>query len=246
MWRRQSLVLLLGLAAAAPAPAQKQADDLADIVVTARPGPPSETPKAPIDFLTHYCAEPMRRDGRFADLAADPDWMPLDAATRARFGVTDKKAAAFGFADTVGGRTLLMKQERLVRATDGMVEQRCTLAIIGGKDEASALYGSIARFIGGPGTQRHVGARDGAPAVANWRQWLWTAYPRRGAKRWELVTGSGSSRAGDTYLVVHDPRRFYAVHDYVFFDLKVRERGAVPLALASFVKVSAPDKPRRR
>lgn len=204
------------------------ADGIEEIVVAARPGPLPPLRDA-IEYYRAYCFDANRLSGQSAPPVDDSDWQPLDEATRRRFGVTDPASPAFGLADRRRGRTLLVKFERFARP-GGLIENRCTLVVIGGRDHA-ALVGQMSALFRGPGTERHVGAPDGTPRIAGWRQWLWTGMPQRRSRSWRAVTPSRSA-GGGTWVVVTDPS-FYDSFDYVLGDLKIRQRGR-PLSVLSF------------
>ena len=227
---RSSFLLAAALAGAAVAqpPADPDPASFEEIVVRARPGPPAPLRDA-IDYYRSYCFDANRRTGRSAPPVEDSDWQPLDEAMRRRFGVGDPDSSAFGLADRGRERTLLMKFERFARP-GGLIESRCTLVILGGRDHA-ALVGQMSALFRGPGTERHVGERDGSPRIGGWRQWLWTGMPQRRSRDWRVVASSRSTRGG-TWVVVTDPS-FYDSFDYVLGDLKIRQSGR-PLSVLSF------------
>ena len=208
------VLLLIAAAAQASAP-----PDSGDVVVTAHRGPID-----PVAELTRWCLDPLRRSGRFAT----PDWAPLDDATRARFGAADPAITAVALADPARHRTLVLKQEVIARSPP-LVEHRCTLAVVGGADDAPALLTGLSHLLRAPPTQKHIGDPAGTPALPGWRQWRWTAIPGRGSSDWRGWTGRGAARAGGAWVVVVDPAGFYADHDYVALDLRARNGGASAL-----------------
>lgn len=192
-----------------------------DVVVTGR-----RDAVDPVAELARWCLDPLRRTGRFAM----PDWSPLDDATRARFGAADPAVVAVGLADPGRHRTLVLKQEMIARPGT-LVERRCTLAIVGGADDAPALLAGFTRLLRAPPTQKHIGELAGTPKLPGWRQWLWAAIPQRGSSDWRGWTGSGAARAGGAWVYVVDPAGFYVDHDHVALDLKARSPGAPALCV---------------
>ena len=228
--------ILAGATAAQPAPPPPPDDGFADIVVTARPGPLRPLRDA-IDYYRDYCFDANRLSGRPAPPVDDSDWQALDETPRRQFGVTDAASLAFGLADRARHRTLLLKFERLSRP-GGLVENRCTLVVIGG-NEHGGLVRQMSALFHGTGTQRHVGAVDGAPRLPGWRQWLWTGMPQRGSRSWRVVAGSGPARPGGTWVVVTD-LRFYDNYDYILGDLKIRDSAGRPVSMLSFAFTTRP------
>ena len=227
--------LLLALCAN-PLPAQSGPppppveDQVGDIVVRARRGPRPPLLE-PVAYLQRLCFDPVRTNRRFAPPDRDHSWVPLEDDARAQFHVTDPDVPAFGLTDPASDRTLLLKFETL-RLPEHLVEQRCTLVVVGSRDPAM-LTDRINALVGGPGTQRHVGHPDGVPVRPNWSQWLWNGYPDRGSKRWMVVTAPGAGYAAGTWVVVTDPS-FWRTSDYFAIDLKTRERGPRPLSVLMF------------
>lgn len=205
------------------------AEGLDDIVVTARQGAPPPTLDA-IGYYRSYCFEANRLTGRSAPPLEELDWEPLDDKTRAQFGISDPGVPAFALVDEAREYTLVLKFETL-NLPDRLVENRCTLVVIGGRDH-EALPGRLSEVFRGPGTRRHVGRSDGSERVPGWRQWLWTAMPGRGSRNWRSINAGGRGNS-DSWVVVVDPS-FYDLHDYVMGDLKTREGGSQPLSLVSF------------
>lgn len=189
----------------------------------------------PVDYYRRFCFDPNRRTGQSTPPVGDPDWVELDPATRAKFGATDPAVEAFGLVDAARGETLLLKFETL-RHPHKLVENRCTLAIIGG-DRHAILADRVSRVFAGPPTQRHVGAADGAPALAGWRQWLWTGNPARRSRSWKSVNAGRGASAGGTWIVVIDDD-FYDSHDYILGDLKTRTTPDRPLSILTFAYTS--------
>ena len=89
------------------------ADPAPDIVVTARPGAPPPARDA-ADHFTLYCFEANRLSHRSRIPDDDPDWQPVDAATRARLKAMPD-AALFALADPRRRQTLVLRIERLAR-----------------------------------------------------------------------------------------------------------------------------------
>jgi hypothetical protein len=149
---------------------------LADIVVTARPAPLAPL-LMPVAYLRRHCFDPLRLTGRFAPPVDDADWRELRPEITRRFGQADGGAPAYSLKDPKRGHTLLIRFERLPgRKGWNVVEDRCTLAVIGG-DGHAGLVDAMAGLFRASGTQRHVGASDGVPALPalpGWRQWIWS------------------------------------------------------------------------
>ena len=108
----------------------------------------------------------------------------------------------------------------------GLIEDRCTLVLIGPADLRRAVAG-LNGLLGAPGTTRHVGRRDGSAALPGWSQRLWSSTPARGSSAWR---GLQTRTPGGSWTVVVDPGLFYADKDYVAVELLVREMDA-PLAM---------------
>ncbi len=149
---------------------------------------------------------------------------------RARFGIADPSVPAFSFTDEGRGHVLLLKFERFGQK-NRVIENRCTLVVIGGRNH-DRLPSQMARLFKGAGTERHVGHAAGAPAVKGWRQWVWTGMPQRGSREWRAVRPSRGANGG-TWLVVTDPA-FYDNFDYILGDLKTRTDGGRPVSMLSF------------
>ncbi|MCX9148158.1 hypothetical protein [Erythrobacter sp. WG] len=206
-------------------------DRLDEIVVSRRTGAPPARLDA-IGYLQRYCFDANRLAGRSAPPEDDPVWEPLDEETRARFGIADASVPAFGLVDEDRRHTLAIKFD--TRASrEGLRENRCTLAVIGGEDHAR-LPDRISAMFRGRGTQRHVGQREGFERTEGWRQWLWTAMPNRRSRNWQSINGATRGRVSDTWLVVTD-EAFYDMHDYVVTDLKTRDGENESLSIITFV-----------
>lgn len=232
------------LLAVAPIPATSQtaetkeppADAFEEIVVTARKDAPPPTLDA-VGYFRRYCYEPNRMTGTSASPSDDLEWEPLDEPARQRFGITDAEVPAFGLAKTSRGSALLLKAERYSRP-GGLSESHCTLVVMGG-DEHARLPQRLSALFGGSGTQRHVGKRDGSPRIAGWEQWLWSAMPARGSKRWREVNAGLRSGGRATWVVVAN-LRFYDEHDYVMGDLKTRQGPGKALSVMTLVYTTKP------
>jgi hypothetical protein len=212
-----------------PPPAPEESAPAADIVVTARPGARSPRPNA-VEQWRRYCFDPNRRAGRSAAPPQDdPDWAPAPEATRLKLGLSGPGDLAFDLYDPARGQALVLAEQSFERS-DGLVETRCTLVVLGGADQA-ALPGRVSAVMGAPGTERHVGEPGGVPKAKGWRQWAWTAMPDHGSKRWQAAAAPGAARSGGTFIVVVDPRLFYRDYDYVLADLKARTDPARPVSV---------------
>lgn len=141
---------------AAPAPI-KGAEE---IVVTARPGSLPPLLDA-VGYFQRHCFDASRLVGHPTPPASDPEWRSLDPALRLKFGVTDARATAYGPVAVAHGHTLLLNIERLpLPAIWRAIEERCTIVVVGGQAHRDIVDGFSTMFKG-PGTQRHVGVRNG-------------------------------------------------------------------------------------
>ncbi len=223
-------VLLGGLAAgavAAPPPAPPPVDP-GEIVVTGRLGGARPQPDA-VQYLRTFCFDPARRTGRMTPPAENSRWYPLPDEARRQFRIEDPGVPAFSRADGLRGHELWLKLEEF-REGKGLVEQRCTMLVIGGRNH-ERLVDDMSRLFGGPPTQAHVGQPDGLPAIPGWEQWLWTGMPNRRSSAWRSLERSRGS--GPSWLVVIDPD-FYRDHVYIVGDMKLRGGEGRPVTLLKF------------
>lgn len=214
------------------------AENFDDIVVTARKGAPPPKLDA-IGYFRRYCYEPNRMTGKSALPSDDLDWEPLGDRTRAQFGIIDTEIPAFGLADASRGSTLLLKVERFPKP-GGLVESRCTMAVVGG-DDHRRLPRQLSALFRGPGTQRHVGAVGGSPRVEGWEQWLWSAMPGRRSKSWHEINSETRGASRGTWIVV-TRLDFYNDHDYVMGDLKTRQGAGKPLSVLTLAYTTKPSR----
>lgn len=199
-------------------------DHSSEILVTARRKTVRSGVDA-VDYYRRYCFDANRLTGHSDMPSDDPDWQPLDAENRLKFGITDASVPAFALADPVRRQTLLVKGERFDRP-GGLVESRCTMVVIGGDDQKS-LPKRISGVFKGSGTQRHVGVTEGTKRLDGWRQWLWTGMPARRSRSWSRID------ANNTWLIVDD-LKFYEDYDYILGDLKTKVDGGTPVSTMSF------------
>lgn len=232
-----TLLMIAAQAAAIEAPSTRpaaQSPSVEEVVVTARPGSPRALPDA-VAYLRRFCFDPLRLTGRFAPPEDDPDWMELPDELRRSFGTTDPSVPAYGLSDAERGHTLLAKFERAPgRKGWDVIEERCTIVMVGGRDHAR-LRADMDALFGASGTRRHLGERDGAPRLAGWDQLMWSAMPDRRAKRWTALKRDGRGNESAA-LFVFDPE-FYDRYDYILGDLTTRIDGARPLSILSFVRI---------
>lgn len=222
----------------APTDSPQGGSAVEEVVVTARPGRPP-APLDPVGFYRRFCFDAARLTGRFAPPYADPAWTPLDDEARGRFRMADPSAPAYGIADAARGHRLLVKFERIPPSGAWrVVEDRCTLVVIGGRDH-QAVVGRLSALFGASGTERHVGERDGVPALRGWRQWLWSGMPARGSRSWRALRRDSGRSTESAWLHVFDPR-FYDEYDYLLADLKVRGGEGPPFSALSFARIHRP------
>lgn len=216
-----------------------EADTIADLVVTARPGAPPPLLDA-IGYYRRHCFDANRLTGRSAMPEDDPDWRPLDTENRRKFGILDPTVPAFGLVDPKRGHTLLIKAERLpLPPRWRTVEERCTLVVIGGRDH-EALVGGLGTVWQAGGTQRNLDdGPDGMAAARGWRRWHWSGMPARGSKSWRALTRGHSAESAALRVV--EPV-FYAEYDYIMGDLKTKSAGS-PISVLSFVRAHRPASP---
>jgi hypothetical protein len=216
-------------AAAQPPPAaEPQAVD--SIVVTGIRGSKPRVDPDAVDVLRSVCFEPARLTGRFAIPSSDVRWVELDEKARRQFHVSDPAAPAYAMEDQARGQQLWLKTETFAHL-EGLEEQRCTLLVLGGRDHRRFAEAMSKLFRGVP-TQRHVGVRDGSPALPGWEQWLWTGMPPHGSKAWSAIE---QPRAGPpTWVVVSDVKQFYDDYDYILGDMKMRQAAGPPITMLSF------------
>jgi hypothetical protein len=238
MKRRLPAALAATLALTAPAAAQTIAgppaapgepDSFENIVVTGQRGSPRPQPDA-VEFLRRFCFEPLRQNRKVAPPADQPRWEDLEDDTRAQFGITDPAVPAYSFLDQSRGHLLLLKFEQFEHATR-VVENRCTLVVIGGHNHGR-FRDDMSELLGRAGVERHVGRPFGTPFVAGWRQWAWTGMPGRRSRNWRALQSSRGAQGGG-YLVVTDPD-FYREFDYIVGDLKMKEKAVRPVSMLSF------------
>lgn len=174
---------------------------------------------SPVELFRRHCFDAQRRRQRFLPAApANDHWQPLGAEVRERLGIADPEATLVGLVDHVLGHSLVLRIERTARE-GGLVEDRCSLTVIGGSSH-DALQRGMAALFRGPGTGRHVGHPAGSPKLPGWQQHAWTAMPPRGSVNWRDAAAA-SRQPGGTFIVVTSPS-FYDEYAYVLGDLKMR------------------------
>ena len=208
----------------------ESAEQLNEIVVTRTKGSTSKRLE-PVEYLRRFCFEPNRLVGQSAPPVDSADWDPLDPLARKQFGIFDEAVQAFGLTDEDRNRTLLIKFQQ-VKLGDNLIENRCTLVVIGGEGHESFSRDMSAMFRGA-GTQRHTGHRDGVDQVDGWRQFLWTGMPSRGSKNWQSINSGRRGGQPPTWVVVAN-RSFYQRHEYIAGELKISEDGEKPLSVITF------------
>lgn len=207
-----------------------------EIVVTGRKGAAAVEPDA-VEVLRSFCFDPARRNRGTREPEPMSRWFPLEPPARRQFKILDAATPAYGLADALRAHELWLKLERLARP-GGLVEDRCTLLVVGGRDHRRFVADMGELFRGSP-TQRHVGHPHGTASLPGWEQWLWTGRPQRGSSNWRSIP-AGRGAGGQSWVVVLDSS-FYRDHDYVYGDLKIRDRGS-PLSVLTFGVVRQPAK----
>jgi hypothetical protein len=199
------------------------------IVVTGRRGQDRYVPDA-VEMLQIFCFDPARKTRSFAQPDLSSFWNVLEPEEREQFEISDAATRAYSFVDYAREQELWLKLEKIKRSDD-LDERRCTILVRGGENH-DRFVRDMSRLQGRP-TQRHIGLREGAPALPNWEQWLWTGMPQRGSTAWRALKTRGRSASGQSFIVVTDLNLFYGRHDYIFGDLKVRDDGPA-LSMISF------------
>jgi len=185
------------------------------ITVTGRRGTIPQEPDA-VQALQSLCFDPSRRTGRPREPETLSRWLPLEAAERRQFGITDDATAAVELHDASRRHELWLKIEEL-HHQGGLVEHRCTMLVVGGTNH-ERFVGDLTALFGGPPTQRHIGHEHGTPRLSGWRQWLWTGMPQRGSSTWR--SAPGQRRAGGSSWIVVTDSNFWTSYDYIYGDLK--------------------------
>jgi hypothetical protein len=234
--------ILVALIADAPPPQSPSAaapPPVDDIVVTGTRGSVVRKvrPDA-VEVLRDRCFEPARLTRRFAVPSPGSRWMELDEAERRQFQIEDPEIPAYAMEDEVRAQHLWLKFERLKHQSN-TEEHRCTLLVIGGRDH-KRFVDDMSDLFGGGATQRHVGRRDGSPALAGWEQWLWTGRPARGSKSWKRT--EPPKGAPPTWTVVVDVLKFYDDHDYIMGDMKLRKGPGTAVTMLTFALTTRPGR----
>lgn len=201
-----------------------------DIVVTAKPGPVRKRLNA-IGYFTKYCFDSTRLTGKPSVPETDFDWDEADDKLRRTLNITDPSVPIYALDADDDGRQLIVRTEQ-VTGPWKLPQLRCTMIIVGGTTH-QLLVDQVSTMFGGPGTQRHVGERDGVKKLKDWQQWVWTAIPDRKSKNWRVYQRSGAARAGGTWVVVNS-RHYYDQYDYVLVDLKIKETTGRPISILTF------------
>ena len=111
--------------------------------------------------------------------------------------------------------------------------------MIGGRDH-KRFVDDMSNLFDGRGTQRHVGERDGSPALAGWEHWVWTGMPSRDSKSWKALDDPKRLEPG--WLVVVDVQGFYNSHDYIFGDMKLRKGPGTAVTMLTFSLTTRPHR----
>ncbi|HEX8511617.1 MAG TPA: hypothetical protein VF688_00770 [Allosphingosinicella sp.] len=234
-------LLLTLIAGTGPAqtPAAAEPPPVEDIVVTGTRGSgvPKVRPDA-VEVLRDHCFEAARLTRRFHPPTPGSRWIELDEKERRQFQIEDADVPAYAMEDEARAQHLWLKFERLKHKSN-TEEQRCTLLVIGGRDH-KRFVDDMSNLFDGRGTQRHVGERDGSPALAGWEQWVWTGMPFRDSKSWKALDDPKRLEPG--WLVVVDVQGFYNSHDYIFGDMKLRKGPGTAVTMLTFSLTTRPHR----
>jgi hypothetical protein len=247
MLNAAALVLFALMAgAAAPQPPPSPVNEVEGVTVTAvRPAPtlakPAPAEPEPFSFFREFCYDSMRLNRRSARPIGDPRWRPLDPAERTALRISDQSTVAYGRVDPQRGLALVLRVEHgpmpsAVR--DGLIQHRCTLTVSGPANPDQLRRDMSAVFNGGP-TQDHSDNRNAPayPSIPGWRQYLWSATPKRGSSRWEVFRSGG--------LIFVTNGRFYTGCDYVSGELRHTKDAPVPVSVLllthTFAHAVAPE-----
>lgn len=215
------VVLLLAIAVQAAAPEP-------DVTVTARKLRTKPIRDA-VGYFERHCFDASRLTGQPSMPRADKDWHPLTSAERDSIGVVGDDTLAFGARLSERQSAALTLSRSATQWGGGkLVEYRCTLIVLGGDQQR--FPDRVAAIFRGPGTQKHVGDREGVPAIAGWRQLLWASIPAIGSADWQVFRTRGSS---GSWVRVIDPD-FYRNAEYVVGDLRTRTTG-MPLTSLTLI-----------
>lgn len=240
MLRSKALLFILGTMAwktglgarNLPAPPAADIPGQQEVVVTGRRYDPVTPKQEPIDYFRDYCFESNRLKGRSAIPRSDRNWQPLDDDLRAKLKLTDPDVPAYQLVDEARGHTLIL--EATQTSHEGLLENRCTLIVIGRtsaslREEMSALFRS--QPVQGP-----LDHENGMEPTPGWQHWLWTAMPGRHSKDWNVF--KSGMRTSSTWYIVLKPELFYTEYDYILGDLKVGEGAHSNVSIMSFVLIS--------
>jgi hypothetical protein len=236
-----AVFLLLSMVGADPpqVPSAAQPPPVDDIVVNGVRGSAGRKPRPDaVQVLRDHCFEPARRTRHFDEPSPGGQWFELDEKERRQFQIGDPAVPAYAMDDEGRDQHLWLKFEHLEHKGD-TVEQRCTLLVIGGRDHKRFVGDMSNLFHGGP-TQRHVGQRDGSPAIAGWEQWLWTGMPSHGSKSWSAIHSARGSEPG--WIVVVEGQDFYNSFDYIMGDMKTRTGPGTAVTMLTFSLTARPGR----
>jgi hypothetical protein len=200
------------------------------IVVTGRRYDSAKSKREAIAYFRDDCFESNRVKRQSTAPKGDPDWLPLDDALRAKLNL-DPDAPAYQLIDDARGYTLIFKIEQVQRPNQ-LVENRCTIIMVGGDDHSSLLNQMSALFR----SPRYAGSVDGRGGLERtrpgWKHWLWTAMPSHGSRNWkQFRLGAASAH----WIAVIDDNGFYAHYDYLLGDLKTKSASEPKISIMSFV-----------
>lgn len=207
-----------------------------DIIVTAKPGPIRKR-LTTIGYFERHCFDATRLTGSPSVPDNDFDWDEADDRLRSLLKIGEPSVPVYTLDSDDDARQLIIRTEPATGPWK-LPETRCTLIIVGGTDHRR-LVNQISTMFGGPGTQRHIGERDGVKKLKDWGQWVWTAIPDRKSKNWRVFEGQGAARSAGTWVVVTS-RRFYDNHDYVLVDLKIKHTTGRPISILTLAYTHVP------
>lgn len=226
------MMLALALLMAQPPASPPIEPDYEELVVTAERRTLAPLPE-PIEQFRQHCFETTRRERRpILPLEPPSEWTALEEYERESLRL-GPEVEAVSLSDPGRSQRLVLTAE--TRQMPGrLIEHRCSLIVIGGRDHGSFQNG-MARLFGGSGTSRHLGHPAGLEPIPGWSHLIWTAMPQRGSRSWWTPRG----RQSDSFLTVTD-LSFYDSFDFLLGDLKRTEKRRTDVSILSLVLTYRP------